>query len=404
MKKLRADFPIFQTKNREKPLIYFDNAATVQKPQPVLDAVIDFYAYHNANIHRGVYALTEDATMRYEQARATVANFIGAHPHEIVFTRSTTESINLVAATWAEQSVQADDEIVITELEHHSNLLPWQRLAQKKGAKLVYIPVTTDGILDLTNLDQMITDKTKLVSVSQVSNALGTHNDIQFLIDAAHAVGAKILIDAAQSVPHQAINVHALNCDFLAFSGHKIMAPTGIGVLYIAQKLHDQFPPYQLGGGMVYEADFYSASWLPVPQRLEAGTPAIGEALGLEAALNYCSKNIDFDELKGHEAALCTALIGGLVALKGVTIHGPIEQLKNQGHLVSFSVPGVHPHDVAAYLDKEGICVRAGHHCAQPLAKRLGIDSSVRVSFYAYNELYEVQSLLDALSRLAGGL
>lgn len=400
MKQIRNDFPILKKRINNKPLIYLDSAATTHKPQQVLDVITTFYAEHNANIHRGVYALTEQATTLYEQARTRVAQFIGAHPHEIIFTRSTTESINMVAATWAHRHIKEGDEIVLSELEHHSNLLPWQALANDRGARLVFIPVTQDGTLALSELDNLISSKTKLVTISHVSNALGTHNDVERIISAAHAVGAKVLIDAAQSVPHQKIDAHALSCDFLAFSGHKMFGPTGIGVLYVASALHAAMPPYQYGGGMVYQADFTHATFLKMPQRMEAGTPAIAQAIGLAAAIEYIDSHIDFNELKKYEAQLCARLIDGLSSMPNIRILGPIEQLKECGHLVSFVVDGMHAHDVAAYLDTFGMCVRAGHQCAQPLATRLGIQAAVRASFYAYTTREEVDALLSALGSL----
>jgi len=400
MKYLRADFPILKKQIHSKSLIYLDSAASAQKPQQVLDAMHAFYAEQYANIHRGVYALTEQATEMYEAARANVARFIGAQPHEIIFTRSTTESINMVAAAWADQHIHAGDEIVLSELEHHSNLLPWQQVALRRKAKLIFIPVNPDGTLDLTHLNVLISSKTKLVTISHVSNALGTHNDIDPIIRAAHAVGAKVLIDAAQSAPHQLIDVRTMQCDFLAFSGHKMLGPTGIGVLYAAQSLHDQMAPYQYGGGMVYEADFHNATFLKMPHRMEAGTPAIAQAIGLSAAIDYLREKVNFQDLQQHEASLCARLIQGLGLMPHVRILGPIEQLKERGHLVSFAVNGFHSHDVAAYLDTFGICVRAGHQCAQPLAKKLGITSSVRASFYLYNTIDEVDALLEALRKI----
>lgn len=399
MNNFRKDFPILQVKEHTKPLIFFDNASTSQKPQVVIDAISQFYAHHNANVGRGIYSLAETATSLYEQARAAVAQFIGAQPEEVVFTRGTTESINLVAATWAREQVKQGDEILLTELEHHSNLLPWQRLAQENNAVLKFIPVDELGVLRMDLLDSLLTARTKIVSVTHVSNSLGTRNDIKTIIRKAHAVGARVLIDAAQSVPHEKINVYDLACDFLAFSGHKMLAPTGIGVLYIKKELHEDVPAYQLGGGMVYEAGLYDATLLKIPHKLEAGTPAIAQAIGLQAAINYLNK-IDFEKIREHEAQLCSSFIDGLSLMKNIQILGPIEQLKKNGHLVSFTVNDMHPHDVAAYLDQFGICVRAGHQCAQPLAKRLGIDSSVRVSFYLYNTTREVERCVDALARL----
>jgi cysteine desulfurase/selenocysteine lyase len=400
MKKIQNDFPILSTKINGKPLIYFDNAATSQKPQAVIDALTAFYTQSNANVHRGVYTLAENATQMYENARATIARWINADPSEIIFTRGTTESINLVASTWGSCIVEEDDSIVITELEHHSNMVPWQLLAYKNDAELKYIPVHADGTLDISKLSKIITKRTKFVSVSHVSNALGVHNPIKEIIDRAHQVGAYILIDAAQSAAHQPIDVKKMDCDFLAFSGHKILGPTGIGVLYIKKEIAELMPPYQLGGGMVNEVDFQETSWRSTPHKFEAGTPAIAQAVGLAAAVNYLQNKIDWASLRAHEAALCTRAIQGLSAIKRVRLLGPLDELQKVGHIVTFTVEGMHPHDVAAYLDQFGICVRAGHHCAQPLAKKLGIDASVRVSFYCYNTLEEVEIFLKAMNDL----
>lgn len=400
MKNIRKDFPILSKKVDGHQLVYLDNAATSQKPQSVIDAITNFYTEHNSNIHRAIYTLGEETTTLYEQARAKVAQFINADPSEIIFTKGTTESINLVASTWAQQHIAKGDEILISQMEHHSNMIPWQQCAQKKGAVLKYIPVTPDGKLDYTALPSLLSKKTKLVAVTHVSNVLGTRNDIAQIIKAAHSVGAKVLIDAAQSVLHEPIDVKKLTCDFLAFSGHKMLGPTGIGVLYIKKDLHDQMPPYQFGGGMVYEADSFTASWQKAPQKFEAGTPPIAQAVGLAAAIEYMQKNISFDALQKHEAALCSQLIEGLSSLKKVRILGPIEQLKKSGHLVSFTIDGMHPHDSAAALSKKGICVRAGNHCAQPLAKLLQISGSVRASFYVYNTPEEVEQLIKAIEHL----
>lgn len=399
-KKLRVDFPILTQKVNGHPLIACDNASTAHKPQSVIDAIVRFYTTTNANIYRGIHLFAEQATQMYEDARKKVAFFIGAHPEEIVFTRGCTSGINFVAATWAEDNIKEGDEIVLTELEHHSNLLPWQRIAQKNGAILKFIPIFPDGTVDLSQLDSIITHKTKLVSVIHVSNAVGTHVDIVTIIKHAQQVGARVLIDAAQSVPHQKINVHELGCDFLVFSGHKLLGPTGIGVLYIKKELHDQIPPYEVGGGMVEDADCFHATWSPAPQKFEAGTPPIAQAIGLGAAIDYLQTHINFDELIEYEAQLCAKLIDGLSEIKGVKILGPIQELKKQGHVVSFLVDGYHSHDVAAFLDKRGISVRAGHHCAQPFAKKLGYDASVRVSFYFYNTPEEVDVIIAAVNEL----
>jgi cysteine desulfurase/selenocysteine lyase len=401
---IKKDFPIFKRTINGKPLIYFDNASTTQKPQVVLDAIINFYTHHNANVHRGVYTLAEEATQAYEHAREVVAQWINAHPSEIIFTRGTTEGINMIASTFGPCVVQESDTILITELEHHANLVPWQLLAYNTEAFLKYIPVAQDGTLKITALPRLLTKKTKIVALSHVSNALGVHNPIQEIIEAAHAVGAYVLIDAAQSIAHQPIDVQKMDCDFLAFSGHKIFGPTGIGVLYVKKEILDVLPPYQVGGGMVHEVDYKETSWRPAPHKFEAGTPAIAQAVGLAAAITYMQNNVDWAALRAHEAALCSRLIDGLSAIKEVTLLGPIEQLKKVGHMVTFTVDGVHAHDVSAYLDQHGICVRAGHHCAQPLAKKMGIDASVRVSFHGYNSIDEVDTLIQLLKKMIASL
>lgn len=401
MREIRNHFPILKVKKEGQQLVYLDNAATTQKPQAVLDALFHFYTTMNANIHRGAYTLSEQATAAYEQARESVARFINARcASEIVFTSGATESINMVAVAWAQQHVGAGQEIIMSELEHHANMVPWQQIAHKNSAVLRVIPVLADGTLDYGAFEAMLSSKTKLVAVSHVSNALGTRNDIRRIIAASHAVGARVLIDAAQSVAHEKIDVADLRADFLAFSGHKIMAPTGIGVLYVAAELHEQLSPYKTGGGMVYSVDFYQATWQKMPQLLEAGTPPIAQAIGLGAALVYSAAHIPFSALRAHEAQLCRLLIDGLTAMSRVRVLGPREQLQESGHIVSFVVDGIHPHDVAAHLDASGICVRAGHHCAQPIARKMGIDASVRVSFYVYNTPDEVEYLLHALAQL----
>ncbi|PKN03593.1 cysteine desulfurase, partial [Candidatus Dependentiae bacterium HGW-Dependentiae-1] len=339
MKHMRKDFPILNQKVGDKPLIYFDTAATSQRPQQVIDALTSFYTDSNANIHRGIHMLSERATELYEQAREKIANFIGAADAcEVVFTRGTTEGINIVAETWGMENLKAGDEILVSEMEHHANLLPWQRLAKRTGATLKFIPVTPEGKLALDKLDELITAKTKLVAVTHASNVLGTHVDVKTIAKKAHAVGARILVDAAQSIPHEKIDVKDLDCDFLAFSGHKMLGPTGIGALYIKKELHEALPPYQVGGGIVYEVNFDDARWQEVPQRLEAGTPAIAQAVGLGAAVDYMNAHVNFDELKKHEAALTNRAIQGLASLPKVRMFGPLEDLKKSGHLVNFVV------------------------------------------------------------------
>jgi len=397
MKNLRKDFPILKEKINGRPVVYFDNAATTQRPMAVLEALIDFYTKHNSNIHRGIHAFGEKATTLFETSREKIATFIGAESEEIIFTGGATEAINFVASTWADENITSEDEIVVTELEHHSNLIPWQQVAQKKGATLKYIPIDALGRLDLSDLENIITNKTKMVAINHVSNVLGTHNNVEEIIKAAKAVGAKVLVDAAQSVPHQKIDVKELGCDFLAFSGHKMLGPTGIGVLYITKELKDQVPPYQYGGGMVFEVGFDKSSWCKTYRRFEAGTQPIAQAIGLGAAVDYLRNNVNFGELKIHQSKLCSKVIDGLSFIKGMHILGPTDQLKESGHLVSFMVDGIHSHDVAAYLGGFGICTRAGHNCAQPLAKKLGVLSAVRASFYFYNTEEEVDFFLNKM-------
>lgn len=400
METKRADFPILKQMINGKPLCYLDNAATSQKPQVVIDALVDFYTTKNSNIYRGAHFFSEQATTLYEQARTRVAQFIGArNADEIIFTQGCTESINFVATAWAMKHINAGDEIVITGLEHHANMVPWQRVVAERHAILKVIPVHPDGSLVMDHLDDIITHKTKLVACVHVSNALGTHIDVARLVMHAKQVGAYVLIDAAQSIGHQPVNVVDLDCDFLAFSGHKMLAPTGVGVLYIKQELHDEVDPYQFGGGMVFEVDYQTATYLKAPQKFEAGTPPIAQVIGLGVAINYLQQ-VDFEQLRVHEAQLCTQLIDGLATIESVRILGPVEQLKKKGHLVSFVVDNIHPHDVAAYLSQEGICVRAGDYCTQPLFKKMHLSGSVRASFYLYNIAQEVDKMLDAVDRL----
>ncbi len=394
MNTLRPHFPFFKN---NKNLVYLDSAATTQKPQVVIDTISDFYSKQNAPVHRGVYSLAEHATELYEQARHTVATYIGADADEVVFTKGTTEGINFIATSWAEKNLKPGDEIIITELEHHSNILPWIRLEQTHGIVLKYIPIDAQGRLDYQKYLSLLSDRTKLVACTHTSNALGTHVDLMFIIEHARANGTRVLVDAAQAAGRSLIRAHELKADFIVFSGHKMYGPTGIGVIYIARHMHETVAPYQVGGGMVYNVDFHAATWLKPPLRYEAGTPAIAQALGLAAAVNFIEQFVDIEALQRHEAQLCSQLIEGLTKIPSITVLGPQDELVNSGHLVSFASKKFHPHDIAAYLDKQGICVRAGNHCAQPLHKRLGIESSIRVSFYGYNTADDVSLLLKYL-------
>lgn len=400
---LKADFPIFI---HHPNLVYLDNAATTQKPHMVIDRMNRFYAYENSPIHRGFYDLAEKATSAYESVRKQVAEFIGAEKNEIVFTPNATLGINLVAQSWARSNLRKGDEIVLTELEHHANLVPWLQLVQEIGVVIRYVPITINGDLDYTVLETIITQKTKLIAVTAISNVVGTEVNIPLLVQYGQRVGAKILVDACQAVARRKISVHDQNIDFLVFSGHKLLGPMGVGVLFVNTKLHGQMKPLWGGGGAIHSVDYDRVVWREVPACFEAGTPAVADVLGLGAALEYIKKNIDLTTLKEYEAALCSRLINGLQEFKNIKILGPIEQLKRSGHSVSFVIAdssgkGVHAHDVAAYLNVKNIAVRAGHHCAQPLHKKLGVDASVRVSFHgAYSSVEDVEKLLQTLKSL----
>jgi cysteine desulfurase / selenocysteine lyase len=396
---LKKQFPILGNND----LVYLDNAATTQRPRQMIDAISNFYAKSNANVCRGLYPLGEKATVFYEEARDIVANFINAADRsEIIFTSGTTESINFVAEAWAVHNLREGDEILLTQVEHHANMLPWQRVADKVGARLRFIEVDQETFelkLDDTNL---INHKTKLVAVSHCSNVIGNiwgenFEHLQQLISKAHGVGAKVLIDGAQSVPHYAIDLQMLDADFFVFSGHKMCGPTGVGVLYIKKDLHETVEPYQLGGSMIYEATFKNATWLPAPQKFEAGTPPIAQVIGLAETINFIKEYIPFDEQHKHETKLCSMLVEELEKLSCIRIIGNVERLKNCGHLVSFVVDGVHAHDVAGFLGSKGISMRAGHHCVQPFTRLLGIEASVRASFYAYNTMEDVDKTVIAI-------
>jgi cysteine desulfurase / selenocysteine lyase len=390
---LRADFPILARTVRGHPLVYLDSAATAQKPEAVLRAMDDYYRAHNANVHRGVHTLSSEATDLYEGARATVAAFIGAaEAREVVFTRGTTESINLVAAAWG-GGLGPGDKIVLTEMEHHSNLVPWQLLAARTGVELRYLRLTAEGTLDLSDLEALLDRQVRLLAFTHVSNALGTVNPVARLVDAAHAVGAYVLLDAAQSVPHLPVDVGTLGVDFLAFSGHKMLGPTGIGALWARREILEAMPPYQGGGEMIRTVRLSGSTWADTPARFEAGTPPIGPAVGLGAAVRYLEAT-GMARVHAHESDLVACALDRLGALRGVTIHGP---LRGRSGSVTFSVDGIHPHDVASILDSRGVAVRAGHHCAMPVHERLGLPATLRASFYLYNTRAEIDALVDGL-------
>lgn len=393
----KREFPFFIAHT----VSFLDNAATTQKPQIVIEAISNFYAKNNAPVHRGIYALAERATELYEGVRAQTARWLNAREaSEIVFTASATESINIVAQSWAMHVLKAGDEILVSELEHHANLVVWQAVAQKTGARLVQIPINHDGSLQYEKLPLLVTSRTKLVAVSHSSNVFGVVVAIEKIIAAAKKVGAKVLIDASQTVPRRQLDVQKLDCDFLVFSSHKMLGPTGVGILYIARELHEQIIPVTLGGGMVYAVEDVVSTWRAMPQRLEAGTRSVADVIGFGAALEYLQKNVDFVALQTYEAQLCARFVDGVRDLASVKILGNPERLSREGHLVSFTVDGVHPHDAAAFLDSHGICVRAGHHCAQPVHKRLGLEGSLRASFYCYTAAEDVDRLIVALHEL----
>ncbi len=393
---VRKDFPLI---NR-LPLVYLDNAATSHKPQIMLDALQQFYADTYGTVHRGLYALGENATTNYEQARTTVAQFINTTAENIIFTKGTTESINLVAASWGIAHLKTGDEILLTEAEHHANLLPWQWVAEQTGAKLVFIPLDHSTFL-LQNPASYLSAKTKLVAITMNSNVLGPiwkAGDLAKITQLAHQFGALVLLDAAQAVAHQPIDAQALGADFIVFSGHKLFGPTGSGVLYAKYAIQETMQPYQRGGSMVYEAWFDHASWQHGPQKFEAGTPLIGEAIGLAASINYLQTTVNWQTLHEHETSLCRQLVTGLAAIPRVTIVGNKELLASNGHLVSFVVQGIHAHDIASMLGTRNIAVRAGHLCAQPLVRALGHESLVRVSVALYNTAAEIDIFLHELS------
>ena len=392
---IRKDFPILETRVHDKPLVYLDSAATSQKPRQVVDRMVRFYETENANVHRGVYDLSERATAAYEQARESCARFIGANSsRSIVFTRGTTESINLVRFTWAREYIGEGDEILVTEMEHHSNLIPWQLLSEESGATLRHLPITDDGTLRLDRLDEFITAKTKLVCLGLMSNVLGTINPVRQVADAAHSVGALVLVDAAQAAPHLAFDVNELDADFLAYSAHKMCGPTGAGVLYAREHLLEEMPPFHGGGEMIREVWADHATWNEIPYKFEAGTPNIAQAVGMGAAIEYL-EGLGMDEVRQHEMEVTKYALEQLSAV-GATIYGP-PGVELRGGVVSFNLPEVHPHDLATIVDQEGVCVRAGHHCAQPLMRRLEVPATARASFYIYNSFEDVDTLIKSL-------
>lgn len=399
---IRKDFPILSSKMNGKQLIYLDNAATTQKPKQVIKAIEDYYKKYNANIHRGIYRLAEEATAMYEKSKQKVADFISAKGiEEIVYTRNTTESLNLVAIAWGEANIEKGDHILISEMEHHSNIVPWQLLAKRKGAHLDYIKINDDISLNMESLKEELEKKPKIVSLTHVSNVTGTINDIKEIARLVHKAGAVFLVDGAQSVPHMKINVKELGCDMLAFSGHKMLGPTGIGVLYAKKEILESMPPFLGGGDMIKAVSYHSAIWNDLPWKFEAGTSNIEGGIGLGAAIDYINK-IDIEEINKYEKELTRYALERISEIKNVDIFGyGYENIEKRAAVISFSIKGVHPHDIAQIFDKEGIAIRAGHHCAMPLVKRLVSNGSVaRMSFYLYNTKEEIDKAIDAIIKV----
>ena len=398
---IRADFPILSRKINGQNLIYLDNAATSQKPKQVIAALTDYYEQTNANVHRGVHTLSIESTDDYELARTKVAKFINApRPEEVIWTRNTSESLNLVAATWAEKNVGEGDNIVITVMEHHSNIVPWQQLAAKKNAELRYLAAAEDGLLDVSNVDSIIDSRTKIVAATHMSNVLGTINPIAMLANQVHAVGGVILVDAAQSVPHMAVDVQELDADFLCFSAHKMLGPTGIGVLYGKYDLLDEMPPYMFGGDMILEVTYEDASWNDLPYKFEAGTPNIADAIATGAAVDYLSE-LGMDNVWQHEQELTAYAMEQILSLDNVKILGP-ENPSLRGGVISFIHDTIHPHDLGTALDQQGIAIRTGHHCAMPLVRSFDVVAAARASFYIYNTKSEVDALVNGINETEG--
>jgi cysteine desulfurase/selenocysteine lyase len=397
VQKLRADFPILRRLVHGKPLVYLDNAATTQKPQAVIDALVSYYTNENANIHRGVHTLSEEATESHEEARGVVQRFLNAaEPREIIFVRGATEGINLVAQTWGRTNVGSGDEIVITAMEHHSNIVPWQMLCEQRAAKLRVAPINDAGELLLDEFEKLLGPRTKLVAIGHVSNALGTVNPIGKIIEMAHRRKARVLVDGAQAVPHIAVDVRALDCDFYAFSGHKVYGPTGIGVLYGKAELLEAMPPYQGGGDMISSVTFEKTIYNHLPHKFEAGTPHVSGAIGLGAAIEYLNA-VGIAPIAAHEHRVLAYGTERLQSVPGLRLIGTA---KDKAGVLSFVLEGIHPHDIGTILDQEGIAIRTGHHCAQPLMQRFGIPATARASLALYNTVEEIDALVTGLHQV----
>jgi cysteine desulfurase / selenocysteine lyase len=396
LEEIRADFPVLARRINGKPLVYLDNGATSQKPASVIEAISSYYRNSNANIHRSMHQLATEATELYEGARAKVARFIGAQAEEVVFVRNATEAINLVRYTWAREQVGAGDTVVITRMEHHSNVVPWQLLCEERNAGLAYVELDAEGRLDLDSLTALLRDgDVKLVAVAHVSNVLGTINPVDEISRRAHAAGAKVLVDGAQAVPQLPVDVGETGADFYAFTGHKMLGPTGIGVLWGRRELLEEMPPFLGGGSMIRAVEDDHSTWAPAPAKFEAGTPAIAEAVGLGEAVDYLA-GLGMDSVRAHERELTEYALERLGSVEGLTVYGPLDP-SERGGLISFTINGIHPHDLAELCNREAVCIRAGHHCAQPLMRHLGIPATARASFSVYNGRDDVDRLVEAL-------
>jgi cysteine desulfurase/selenocysteine lyase len=393
---LRNDFPIFRRKINGKELVYLDNASTTQKPNCVIDAITDFYTNYNSNIHRAVYQLAEEATVLYEHSREKIANFINVRPEEIIFTRNTTESINLIAHSWARTNLKKDDGIAITELEHHSNIVPWQILSQEIGTRLEYVGIDDNGFLDLEHLIDLISSKkVKLISLSHMSNVLGTIVPIEKIIKIAHENDIPVLVDGAQSVPHMPVDVKKMDCDFLVFSAHKMLGPTGVGVLYAKKEFLEKMRPFMGGGDMIKEVFKFHTNYNEVPYKFEAGTPNIADVVGFGAAIDYLEK-IGMENVRKHEIDLTEYALESILSMKYVTVYGPKDP-NYRGGVISFNIADIHPHDLATIMNDHGIAIRSGHHCAQVLMQRLDVPATSRASFYIYNTKEEIDKFVNAI-------
>ena len=395
---IRKDFPILSKTNRGKPLAYLDNAASSQKPNCVINCLAKYYTEKNSNVHRGVYALAEEAEIEYQQARQTIADWLNVSTEEIIFVRGATEALNLTAHSFSRSRLKSGDSIILTQMEHHANIVPWQMIAKEKNLNIKVVPIMEDGSLDLEHLSTLIREEeTKLLSLCHISNSLGTINPVEQIIKEAHAKNITVVVDGAQSIPHTRLDLKKMDCDFFAFSGHKVFGPMGIGVLYGKKELLQSMPPYQGGGDMIDQVSFQGTTFAPSPQRFEAGTPNVAGAVGLASAIDYLS-NYDMTELARHEESLLQFSQSELQKINGLKIHGNAAE---KVAVISFSIEGVHPHDLATLLDSEGIAIRTGHHCCQPLMESLGVSSTARASFAFYNTMEEAERLVEAVQKSA---